>query len=270
LGFPVSRNLQIPKSAIQKLKRQMIKITLPDGAVKEFEQGVTAMQIAKSISEGLARKVLAAKVNDQVWDATRPINEDASLKLLTWDDKDGKSTFWHSSAHLMAEAVESMFPGVKFWVGPPLDNGYYYDMDLGGRQLTEDDLRKLEVKMNELAKQNNQYTRTAISKADAVKYFTDKGDEYKLDLLSNLNDGEITFYTQGKFTDLCRGPHIPATGAIKAIKLTNISGAYWKGDEKNKMLTRVYGITFPSQKELDEYLQMLEEAKKRDHRKLGK
>src|SRR5450432_3448754 len=248
----------------------MIKITFPDGAVKEFEKGVTSLQVAKSISEGLARKVLAAKVNDQVWDATRPINEDATLKLLTWDDRDGKSTFWHSSAHLMAEAVEGMFPGVKFWVGPPLDNGYYYDMDLGGRQLTEEDLRKLEVKMNELAKQNNPYIRKEISKQDAVQYFTDKGDEYKLDLLSNLKDGEITLYTQGNFTDLCRGPHIPATGAIKAIKLTNIAGAYWKGDEKNKMLTRVYGVTFPSQKELDEYLLMLEEAKKRDHRKLGK
>lgn len=248
----------------------MIKITLPDGAVREYEKGVTALQVAKSISEGLARKVLAAQVNGQVWDATRAINEDASLKLLTWDDTDGKSTFWHSSAHLMAEAVESMFPGVKFWVGPPLDKGYYYDMDLGGRQLTEDDLRKLEVKMAELAKQNNSYIRKEISKADAVQYFTEKGDEYKLDLLGNLKDGEITFYTQGGFTDLCRGPHIPATGAIKAIKLTNISGAYWKGDEKNKVLTRVYGVTFPAQKELDEYLLMLEEAKKRDHRKLGK
>src|ERR1700712_631883 len=248
----------------------MIKITLPDGAVKEFEQGTTALQVAKSISEGLARKVLAAQVNGQVWDATRPINEDASLKLLTWDDKDAKSTFWHSSAHLMAEAVESMYPGVKFWVGPPLDNGYYYDMDLGDRKLTEEDLRKLETKMNELAKQDNSYQRKEISKDDAVKYFTEKGDEYKLDLLSNLKDGEITFYTQGGFTDLCRGPHIPSTGAIKAIKLTNISAAYWKGDEKNKVLTRVYGITFPSKKELDEYLLMLEEAKKRDHRKLGK
>ena len=248
----------------------MIKITLPDGAVKEYEKGVTAMEIAKSISEGLARKVLAAHVSGQVWDATRPINNDASLKLLTWDDKEAKSTFWHSSAHLMAEAIEGMFPGVKFWVGPPLDNGYYYDMDLGGRQLTEEDLRKLEVKMNELAKQNNSYIRKEISKADAIQYFTEKGDEYKLDLLGGLKDGEITFYTQGQFTDLCRGPHIPATGSIKAIKLTNIAGAYWKGDEKNKMLTRVYGITFPSQKELDEYLKMLEEAKKRDHRKLGK
>jgi threonyl-tRNA synthetase len=248
----------------------MIKITLPDGAVKEYEQGVTALDIAKSISEGLARKVLAAQINGQVWDATRPIHEDASLKLLTWEDTDGKSTFWHSSAHLMAEAVESMFPGVKFWVGPPLENGYYYDMDLGGRQLTEEDLRKLEVKMNELAKKNSNYIRKEISKDDAIKYFTEKGDEYKLDLLNGLNDGGITFYTQGGFTDLCRGPHIPNTGFIKAIKLTNIAGAYWKGDEKNKMLTRVYGITFPSQKQLEEYLLMLEEAKKRDHRKLGK
>ncbi|HEY1871912.1 MAG TPA: threonine--tRNA ligase, partial [Chitinophagaceae bacterium] len=192
------------------------------------------------------------------------------LKLLTWNDAEGKSTFWHSSAHLMAEAVESLFPGVKFWVGPPVENGFYYDMDLGDRKMTEEDLAKLEKKMNELARQNNVYTRKEISKKDAVKYFSDKGDEYKLDLLQNLNDGEITFYSQGHFTDLCRGPHIPNTGFIKAIKLTNIAGAYWKGDEKNKMLTRVYGVTFPSQKELDEYLNMLEEAKKRDHRKLGK
>ena len=248
----------------------MIKITFPDGAVREYEKGITALQIAKSISEGLARKVLAAKVNGQVWDATRPINEDASLNLLTWEQNDGKSTFWHSSAHLMAEAVESMFPGVKFWVGPPVENGFYYDMDLGGKSITEDDLRKLEVKMAELAKQSNSYSRKEISKNDAVKYFRDKGDEYKLDLLEGLKDGEITFYTQGNFTDLCRGPHIPNTGFIKAIKLTNIAGAYWKGDEKNKQLTRIYGITFPSQKELDEYLKMLEEAKKRDHRKLGK
>ena len=248
----------------------MIKITLPDGAVREYAPGVSALDIAKSISEGLARKVLAASVNNQVWDAARPIYEDAALKLLTWDDTDGKSTFWHSSAHLMAEAVESMFPGVKFWVGPPLDKGFYYDMDLGGRQINEEDLRKLEVKMNELAKANNRYSRKEISKADAVKYFSDKGDEYKLDLLEGLKDGEITLYTQGNFTDLCRGPHIPATGLIKAIKLTNVAGAYWKGDEKNKMLTRIYGVTFPTQKELDEYLQMLEEAKKRDHRKLGK
>ncbi len=248
----------------------MIKITFPDGVVREYEKGITALQIAKSISEGLARKVLAAKVNGQVWDATRPINEDGSLNLLTWEQNDGKSTFWHSSAHLMAEAVESMFPGVKFWVGPPVENGFYYDMDLGGKSITEDDLRKLEVKMAELAKQANSYSRKEVSKNDAVKYFRDKGDEYKLDLLEGLKDGEITFYTQGNFTDLCRGPHIPNTGFIKAIKLTNIAGAYWKGDEKNKQLTRIYGVTFPSQKELDEYLKMLEEAKKRDHRKLGK
>lgn len=250
----------------------MINITLLDGSVKQVEKGTSSMDIAKSISEGLARKVLAATVNGIVFDANRPINEDATLKLLTWNDTDGQMTFWHSSAHLMAEAVESMFPGVKFWVGPPLDNpkGFYYDMDLGDRKMTEDDLAALEKKMNELAKQQNVFSRKEMSKADAVKYFTEKGDEYKLDLLQNLNDGEITFYTQGNFTDLCRGPHIPNTGFIKAIKLTNIAGAYWKGDEKNKQLTRVYGVTFPSQKEMDEHLAMLEEAKKRDHRKLGK
>jgi threonyl-tRNA synthetase len=248
----------------------MINITFPDGAVRQYENGITALDIAKSISEGLARKVLAANVNGQVWDATRPIHNDASLKLLTWNDNDGKSTFWHSSAHLMAEAVEALFPGVKFWVGPAVENGFYYDMDLGDRKMTEEDLVALEKKMNELAKQNNTYSRKEISKPEAIQYFSKKGDEYKLDLLSNLADGEITFYSQGSFTDLCRGPHIPNTGFIKAIKLTNIAGAYWKGDEKNKMLTRVYGVTFPSQKELDEYLQMLEEAKKRDHRKLGK
>ena len=250
----------------------MINITLLDGSVKQVEKGTSSMDIAKSISEGLARKVLAATVNGIVFDANRPINEDATLKLLTWNDTDGQMTFWHSSAHLMAEAVESMFPGVKFWVGPPLDNpkGFYYDMDLGDKKMTEDDLAALEKKMNELAKQQNVFSRKEMSKADAVKYFTEKGDEYKLDLLQNLNDGEITFYTQGNFTDLCRGPHIPNTGFIKAIKLTNIAGAYWKGDEKNKQLTRVYGVTFPSQKEMDEHLAMLEEAKKRDHRKLGK
>jgi len=248
----------------------MIKITLPDGAVREYEKGTSAYSIARSISEGLAKKVLAASINGQVWDATRPINEDASLKLLTWDDADGKSTFWHSSAHLMAEAVESLFPGVKFWVGPAIEKGFYYDMDLGDRKMTEEDLAVLEKKMNELARQNNNYQRSERSKAEAIKYFADKGDEYKLDLLQNLEDGSITFYTQGNFTDLCRGPHIPSTGAIKAIKLTSVAGAYWKGDEKNKQLTRVYGVTFPNQKELDEYLAMLEEAKKRDHRKLGK
>ncbi|MBL7829748.1 MAG: threonine--tRNA ligase [Saprospiraceae bacterium] len=248
----------------------MINITFPDGAVKQFEAGTTPMAIAKSISEGLAKRILVASINGQVWDMNRPVYEDAALKLLAWDDSDGKATFWHSSAHLMAEAVESMFPGVKFWVGPPIDKGFYYDMDLGGAQITEEDLVKLEKKMVELAKQNNQFVRKEISKADAVAYFTEKGDEYKLDLLEGLQDGEITFYTQGEFTDLCRGPHIPHTGLIKSIKLTNISGAYWKGDEKNKVLTRVYGVTFPNQQEMDEYLLMLEEAKKRDHRKLGK
>ncbi len=250
----------------------MINITLPDGAVRQYEAGVSALDVAKSISEGLARKVLAASVNGQVWDATRPILEDASLKLLTWNDTDGQMTFWHSSAHLMAEAVEHLFPGVKFWVGPALESpkGFYYDMDLGDRKMTEEDLAALEKKMNELAKQGNLYLRKEMPKEEAVQYFTNKGDEYKLDLLSNLTDGEITFYTQGGFTDLCRGPHIPNTGFIKAIKLMSIAGAYWKGDEKNKQLTRVYGVTFPSQKEMDEYLAMLEEAKKRDHRKLGK
>ena len=248
----------------------MINITLPDGAVRQYEKGIAALDIAKSISEGLARKVLAASVNGEVWDATRPIQVDATLKLLTWNDTDGKNTFWHSSAHLMAEAVEQLFPGVKFWVGPPVENGFYYDMDLGDKKMNEDDLAVLEKKMNELAKKNSEYLRKEMPKEEALQYFTDKGDEYKLDLLSNLNDGEITFYTQGNFTDLCRGPHIPNTSFIKAIKLTSIAGAYWKGNENNKMLTRVYGITYPSQKELDEYLLMLEEAKKRDHRKLGK
>jgi threonyl-tRNA synthetase len=248
----------------------MINISFPDGAVRSYEKGVSALAIAKSISEGLAKKVLAASVNGVVIDATRSINEDASLQLLTWSDAAGKSTFWHSSAHLMAEAVEAVFPGVKFWVGPAVENGFYYDMDLGDRKMSEEDLVVLEKKMNELAKANSSFLRKEISKEEAVDYFSKKGDEYKLDLLAGLQDGEITFYTQGAFTDLCRGPHIPSTSFIKAIKLTSIAGAYWKGNEKNKMLTRVYGITFPAQKELDEYLTMLEEAKKRDHRKLGK
>lgn len=248
----------------------MINITLPDGAVREYEDGVSAMDVAKSISEGLARKVLAANINGEVWDASRPIKNDSTLQLLTWNDLQGKSVFWHSSAHLMAEAIEQLFPGVKFWVGPALETGFYYDIDPGGNQIGEDDLRKLEVKMTELARQSNPYQRKEISKADAVQYFEDKGDEYKLDLLSGLQDGNITLYTQGNFTDLCRGPHIPNTGFIKGIKLTSIAGAYWKGDEKNKMLTRIYGVTFPTAKELDEYLVLLEEAKKRDHRKLGK
>ena len=248
----------------------MINISFPDGAVRQYEVGVSALDIAKSISEGLARKVLAATINGHVWDASRPIMTDAALKLITWDDSEGKNTFWHSSAHVMAEAVESIFPGVKFWVGPALEKGFYYDMDLGDKKLTDEDLAVLEKKMNELAKKNNSFIRKEISKTEATEYFQAKGDEYKLDLLGNLTDGEITFYTQGQFTDLCRGPHIPSTGFIKAIKLMSIAGAYWKGDEKNKQLTRLYGITFPNQKELDEYLLLLEEAKKRDHRKLGK
>lgn len=248
----------------------MINITLPDGAVRQYEVGVSAFEIAKSISEGLARKIIAALVNGEVWDISRPIHNDASLKLLTFNDNEGRNTFWHSSAHLMAEAVEQLYPGVKFWVGPALDNGFYYDMDLGDRKLAEEDLQGIEKKMNELARQNNKFERKEIRKDEAVNYFAEKGDEYKLDLLQNLQDGEITFYSQGTFTDLCRGPHIPHTGLIKAIKLTNIAGAYWKGDEKNKQLIRVYGVTFPSQKEMDEHLAMLEEAKKRDHRKLGK
>ncbi len=248
----------------------MINIQFPDGAVRQYESGISALAIAKQISEGLARKVLAAKINGEVWDATRPILTDASFQLLTWNEDDGKQTFWHSSAHLLAEAVEQIFPGVKFWVGPAIDRGFYYDMDLGDRKISEEDVKSLEKKMNELARQSNPYIRKEISKTEAVQYFQEKGDEYKLDLLSNLQDGSITFYSQGSFTDLCRGPHIPDTGFIKAIHLSGIAGAYWKGDEKNKMLTRIYGITFPQQKELDEYLVMMEEAKKRDHRKLGK
>ena len=248
----------------------MIQVTLPDGNIRSYEDGVSSMDIAKSISEGLARKVLAAEINGEVWDMTRPLTGDCTFKLLTWDDDLGKNTFWHSSAHLMAEAVESMYPGVKFWVGPPLDNGFYYDVDLGGATIGEEDLAKIEAKMVELAKQNNPFVRTEISKKEAVSYFFEKNDEYKLDLLHGLEDGHITFYQQGNFTDLCRGPHIPSTGHIKAIKLTNIAGAYWKGDEKNKQLTRLYGVTFPDKKQLDAHLEMLEEAKKRDHRKLGK
>ncbi len=248
----------------------MINIRFPDGAVRSYAKGITPMGVAKSIAEGLAKKVIAASIDGSVKDASTTLQQDCELKLLTWDDADGKSTFWHSSAHLLAEAVETTFPGVKFWVGPAVDRGFYYDMDLGGRHISEDELSSLEKKMDELAKKNSEYIRKEISKSDAVAYFTEKGDEYKLDLLSGLQDGEITFYTQGDFTDLCRGPHIPHTGLIKAIKLTSIAGAYWKGDEKNKQLTRIYGVSFPNQKELDEHLQMLEEAKKRDHRKLGK
>ncbi|MBA4240670.1 MAG: threonine--tRNA ligase [Sphingobacteriaceae bacterium] len=248
----------------------MIKITLPDGSVREYPKGTTSMQVAQSISEGLARNVLAAKVSNEVVDASKPINQDSTLSLLTWNDAEGKNTLWHSSAHLLAEALEALYPNVKFWVGPPLENGFYYDVDLNGETLTPADFEKIEAKMLELARLNSEYKRIDISKADAIKYFTDKGDHYKLDLLERLEDGNISLYNQGNFTDLCRGPHIPNTGFIKAVKVLNIAGAYWKGDEKNKMLTRIYGIAFPKDKELKEYLVLLEEAKKRDHRKLGK
>ncbi len=248
----------------------MIKITLPDGSVREYAKGTSALDVAKSISEGLARNVLAAKVNGEVRDAKRPIDADATLQLLTWNDAEGKSTMWHSSAHLMAEALETFYPGVKFGIGPPVDHGFYYDIDLGEHKITPEDFKKIEDKMLELARQANNYVRKEVNKEEAIKYFTEKGDEYKLDLLKDLADGTITFYTQGNFTDLCRGPHIPDTGFIKAVKLMNIAGAYWRGDESKKQLTRIYGITFPKQKELTEYLEMLEEAKKRDHRKIGK
>lgn len=248
----------------------MIKITLPDGSIREYEKGTNSFQIAQSISEGLARNVLAAKINNEIWDASRPINSDSTLSLLTWNDDLGKQTLWHSSAHIMAEALEILYPGIKFWVGPPLENGFYYDVDLGDHILSPLDFEKIEQKMLELARQNNNFIRKEITKVDALTYFTDKNDGYKLDLLERLEDGNITLYTQGNFTDLCRGPHIPNTGFIKAAKILNIAGAYWKGDEKNKMLTRIYGITFPKDKELKEYLVLLEEAKKRDHRKLGK
>ena len=248
----------------------MINITLPDGSVKSFEAGVTGLDVARSISEGLARNVLAAKVNGNVWDATREITEDATVQLLTWNDEEGKNTMWHSSAHLMAEAIEHYYPGAKFGIGPPIENGFYYDIDFGDHEFSSDDFKKIEDKMRELAKQKNGYVRKEISKADAIAYFEEKQDQYKLDLLKDLEDGSITFYTQGNFTDLCRGPHIPDTGGIKAIKLLNTAGAYWRGDENSKQLTRIYGITFPKSKDLTEYLQLLEEAKKRDHRKLGK
>jgi len=248
----------------------MINITFPDGNVRQYESGVTALEIASSISEGLARNVLAAKINGEVWDATRPISGDSDLVLYTWKDKEGKSTFWHSSAHLMAEALEALHPGTKFGIGPSIENGFYYDVDTGDKVLTPEDLKEIEKKMLELAREKNSYNRSEVSKADAIAYFKDKNDEYKLELIEELEDGTITFYNQGNFTDLCRGPHIPSTSPIKAIKLLSLAGAYWRGDETRKQMTRIYGITFPKQKELTEYLQMLEEAKKRDHRKLGK
>jgi threonyl-tRNA synthetase len=247
-----------------------VKISLPDGSVREYPQGVKGSEIASSISEGLARVALAIEVNGEVRDLARPIDQDASVKILTWNDKGGKSTFWHSSAHLLAEALEALYPGVKFGIGPAIDNGFYYDVDLGDRPFGEEDLAAIEAKMKELAKKESIYSRRDVSKAEALDFFTKKGDEYKIELITDLKDGSITFYEQGNFTDLCKGPHIPNTGFIKAVKLLNVAGAYWRGNEKNKMLKRIYGITFPKQKELEEYLHVLEEAKKRDHRKLGK
>lgn len=248
----------------------MINITLPDGSVRQYEKGTTAHQIALSISEGLARNVLAAEVNGEVWDSSRPIIKDAEVKLLTWNDTAGKATFWHSSAHIMAEALEELYPGTKFGIGPAIETGFYYDVDFGDIEFSSDDFKLIENKMIEIAKQKQVFVRESISKPEALDYFTSKGDEYKLDLIDGLEDGKITFYTQGKFTDLCRGPHIPNTGFVKAVKLMNVAGAYWRGDETKKQLTRIYGVTFPKASELTEYLHILEEAKKRDHRKLGK
>jgi len=248
----------------------MINITLPDGSIKQVESGTSAMDIAMGISEGLARNVLSASVNGEVWDANRSITTDSTLTLHTWNDKQGKMSFWHSSAHIMAEALEALYPGVKLGIGPAIDNGFYYDIDLGDRILSSDELPKIEQKMKELASQKISFDRKEVSKEDAIAYFTEKGDEYKLELLEGLDDGTITFYTQGNFTDLCRGPHIPSTGKIKAIKLLTIAGAYWRGDENRKQLTRIYGVSFPKQKELTAHLELLEEAKKRDHRKLGR
>ena len=247
----------------------MINIKFPDGTVKQFEKGITPMEIAQGISEGLARNVLSAGVNGKVQDALIPIEEDADLVLYTWKDKEGKATYWHSSAHLMAEALEELYPGIKFGIGPDIENGFYYDVDFGDYEFTKEDLKKVEKKMIELAKKRQPYIRKEVSKQDALDYFTKKGDEYKIELIQDLEDGEITFYQTGDFVDLCRGPHLPDTKAIKAVKLLNIAGAYWRGDENRKMMTRIYGITFPKKGDLKEYLDMLEKAKKRDHRKLG-
>jgi len=248
----------------------MINITLPDGNVKKVKKGVSALDIALDISEGLARNVLSASVNDEIWDVNRPIIEDSSLKLHTWNDEEGKSTFWHSSAHIMAEALESLYPGVKLGIGPSIERGFYYDIDLGNHTLSSEELPKIEKKMKEIASKRLKFERKKISKKEAIEFFNNKKDEYKLELINELNDGEITFYTQGNFTDLCKGPHIPSSEKIKAIKLLSIAGAYWRGDENRKQLTRIYGISFPKQKELTSYLELLEEAKKRDHRKIGK
>jgi threonyl-tRNA synthetase len=248
----------------------MIQITLPDNSVREYPAGVTGLDIAKSISEGLARNVLSVLVDQEIWDATRPILKNAKIKLFTWNDPEGKATLWHSSAHLMAEAIEILYPGVKFGIGPDIENGFYYDIDFGSQTISSDDFDKIEKKILELAREKQVFTRKEVAKSEAVDYFSKKGDEYKLELIEGLADGEITFYESGYFTDLCRGPHIPDTSSVKAVKLLNIAGAYWRGDEKRKQLTRIYGITFPKQKELDDFLIFLEEAKKRDHRRLGK
>lgn len=247
-----------------------INVTLPDGTIRAFEEGATPMDVARSISEGLARNVLSAKVNGEVRDATRPLPGDCTLQLLTWKDDEGKATLWHSSAHLLAEAVEALYPGAKFGIGPPIEHGFYYDIDLGDRVIGDGDFAAIEAKMKELAAKKEAFIRREVPKAEAIAYFTEKGDEYKLELIDGLEDGTISFYSQGNFTDLCRGPHLPDTSAIKAIKVMSVAGAYWRGDEKRKQLTRLYGITFPKQKELDEYLVLLEEARKRDHRKLGR
>jgi threonyl-tRNA synthetase len=247
----------------------MINITFPDGNVRQFAAGTTALDVAKNISEGLARVVLSASVNGEVRDLLRPIDSDCTIQFHKWDDKEGKQTFWHSSAHLLAEAIEALHPGTKFGIGPAIENGFYYDIDTGDKPLTFADLPAIEQKMLELARQKSEYKRSEVAKADAIQYFTEKGDQYKLELIDGLQDGQITFYQQGNFTDLCKGPHIPNTEPIKAVKILNLAGAYWRGDEKRQQLTRVYAITFPKQKELEEYLTLLEEAKKRDHRKLG-
>jgi threonyl-tRNA synthetase len=247
----------------------MINITFPDGHIRQYEKGSSALDMAKSISMGLAQRVLAAKVNGEIRDLTRPIESDATLQLLTWDDTDAKKTFWHSSAHLMAEALEALYPGVKFGIGPALEQGFYYDIDLGDRSLSTNDFKKIEEKMTELARKKSDYIRTEMPKDAAIAYFTEKGDPYKLELLEDLEDGSITFYQQGDFTDLCRGPHIPNTEAIKAIKLTKVSAAYWRGDDSRNSMTRVYGITFPKAQDLKDYEAMIAEALKRDHRKLG-
>ena len=248
----------------------MIKVTFPDQSVKEFAAGTTPLQIAESISQRLAQEVLAASVNGQEWDLSRPIEEDATIQLYKWDDPEGKHAFWHSSAHLMAEALQELYPGIKFGIGPAIENGFYYDVDPGETAIKEGDFSAIEAKMMELAARKEEIVRKNITKSDALKMFGDRGEEYKVELISELEDGTISTYTQGAFTDLCRGPHLPNTAPIKAVKILSIAGAYWRGDEKRHQLTRLYGITFPKKKMLDEYLTMLEEAKKRDHRKIGK